>query len=99
LAHTYWQIVATERYIEQVSRLPLGKQDRIQKQWLKLSQEDDPLTMGNTATCRREKDPTFVAVIFPGIACEFMYEIVARDRELWLMNCKVLSFLEYNNQD
>src|SRR5690606_3970014 len=94
----FWQIVAIDEYIRQVSDLTLGVQDNIQKKWVEVAQHEDPRAVGNTADCGA-MDTTFIIVIFPGIPYEFMYEIDKPNRILRLINCRRLSFLDYGQPD
>mgnify|MGYP001614495007 CR=1 len=44
----YWQIIATDEYIEQVGTLDLGRQNNIQQKWIEVAQHDNPREVGAT---------------------------------------------------
>lgn len=94
----HWQIVAIDRYIDQVSDLALGLQDRIQSQWVDVASHENPRDIGATADCGA-KDAPFIIVIFPGIPYEFMYEIDKLNKVIRLINCRRLSFLDHGQHD
>lgn len=96
-AHRFWQIVATQKYIDSVKDLPLGIQDNIQKKWMEISTTPYPRTVGNTDDCGTHAP--FVLAVFPGIAYEFVYEIKAEQQEIWLISCKRLTFLDHGQPD
>ena len=87
-SNNYWQIVATDRYIEQVSRLHINIQSNILNQWIEVAKHDDPREVGSWDDCgNADEDCPFIVVIFAGLPFEFMYEMDKQNRLLRVMDC------------
>lgn len=94
----HWDIIATSRYINQVSKLSIQEQELIQRQWIEVANAPNPLTVGQASTCGQPVNPS-VVVIFPGLAFEFIYEIIQADNTIRLINCERLTFLNHGQVD
>jgi hypothetical protein len=94
----YWQIIATRRYLDQVSELSIPIQELIGKAWIKVASHEDPTAIGNTDTCGEHTSPN-VVVIFPGLEFEFIYMVDQTEKTIRLINCEKLSFLDYGQID
>lgn len=93
---SHWQIIATDEYIEQVGKLPLGIQNNIQQKWIEVAQHDNPREVGATADCGKdEEECPYIVVVFAGLAFEFIYKIDKANRTLTLINCKKLPILDH----
>ena len=89
----YWEIKATDDYIDQLSQLSEKDQSDIGRHWIEVATNEDPLAIGRTTTCPQGKP--FVLVIFPGLAFEFIYELDRDNKIIRLINCERLTFLDH----
>jgi hypothetical protein len=98
LTAQYLKIIAAPRYLQEIGELSLGVQENIQEKWMEVTEHVNPRDVGQTASCGK---PYAKAVldIFPGIACEFVYEANEQAHEIWLLSCKRLTFLDHGQID
>lgn len=97
-SQTFWQIVATDEYIDQVCQLDIRIQNNIQEQWIEVSKHEDPRDLGQWDDCGADdEDCPFIVVIFPGLEFEFMYEIDRDDQKLTLVDCHPLDIHHPND--
>ena len=89
----YWEIKATDDYIDQLSNLSEKNQSNISRQWILVASSEDPLKIGRTTSCPQGKP--FVLVIFPGLTFEFIYELDKENKMIRLINCDRLTFLDH----
>lgn len=62
---------------------------------MKVAEHENPCDVGYTDDCSTpEEECLYVAVIFPGIPCEFIHKMGRAKRTLTLINCERLTFLE-----
>lgn len=91
----YWQIVADEEYIQQVAKLPLGRQSQILTKWLDVAQHENPRDVGYTDDCGKgDEECPYIVVRFQEIPCEFVYLMDKANRTITLISCERLAFLE-----
>ena len=91
----FWQISATEDYINQVIQLSLDVQNNIQNAWIEVSHHENPREVGGTDDCGTEEDCPFIVVIFAGLPFEFIYELDRTNRKLTIIDCHRLTFLDH----
>jgi len=92
----YWEIKATDDYIDQLSNLSAEDQANIGRKWIDVATSKNPLGVGRTTSCPQGKP--FVLVIFPGLAFEFVYELDNENKIIRLINCERLTFLDYGQE-
>ena len=93
----YWDIVATDGFIEQMAELPIGVQDKVHKQWKQVISHENPRDVGNTDACTKHSE--YVVVVFSELPFKFVYKIVRTEHKIILIDCKRLNFLDYSQPD
>jgi len=97
LSSIYWDIIASRKYIDQVSELAITTQSEIGKKWTELAHKRDPTKFGKITPCKQGK-PYFI-IIFPGITFEFVFKLDRRKKEIHLLSCEELTFLKHGQLD
>jgi len=93
----HWRIIATDEYIDQVSKLDIKVQDKILNSWIEVAKHSDPRDIGSNVSCTKKSD--YVLVIFPGLTFEFVYKIDNSDKTIRLLNCEKLAILDHGQPD
>jgi hypothetical protein len=76
-----------------MSKLDIGTQTIIQKKWIEVASNKNPLNVGRAVAC--SKDNSNVAVVFKGIPFKFIYQLDIKKKTIRLLNCEKFSFLDY----
>jgi hypothetical protein len=96
----YWNIEVIDEYLEQVKKLDLGTQHKIEQQWIEVAKHENPREVGYTDDCGKgEEECPYIVVRFQGIACEFIYKMDKVKRILTLIHCERLTFLDYGQTE
>ena len=93
-----WTLGYDVGFIDQMSRLDIKTQDRIQKEIRKIMTLDDPRQAGSYNDCGDAGDCPYIVQIYPGLAFEFTYEMNTRSNVLTYVDCFKLDILNHGQE-
>ena len=83
----YWNISATDVYINQVSSLGVQVQAHIQDAVKELAFHEDPREVGSTDDCGSDEEDCGIVVILPGLPFEITYQLYPQEEKILLIDC------------
>ncbi|MGD9533543.1 MAG: hypothetical protein AB7V56_07225 [Candidatus Nitrosocosmicus sp.] len=91
-----WGLIATSKYIDQVSKFGIQVGDNISRPWIEVCKNED-ISFLKQRKCPLGKK--YYKTVFRGLEYQFIFEINDEEKFIRLINCRKLDFLNYGQVD